>query len=335
MILNKTIPVVLFLFKRVDKPLKILSRISEVRPSKIYLLSDGGRTEDEISKVNECRKTIESAITWDCTVVKRYQDTNIGVHQNIGGGAKWVLDNERWAIFLEDDNLPDLTFFRFCEEMLFKYENDSRILWICGTNYLKEFFPTDGSDYMFSKTMLPCGWASWSNKFGKFYDINLDLWRLNDIKKQIQHEYIYGKLYEQDIYNFDCEIEDFLKFGRFYSWDYHMALSIRANSLFGVVPKFNLITNIGADIDSTHGGSSIDMLMTGRFCEIPTRPLNFPLVHPTCVIQNYDFELLTSKIITDPNFHSLRSKLSRKIKEFFKIPKRESLKTIFYKKRVT
>ena len=100
------IPIVIFTFKRIEKLLIILERISLISPSKIYIISDGGRTKEEHLTVIQCRKMIENKINWKCDVKKCYADTNIGVYNNIVGGIKWVFKQEEFAIFLEDDNLP-------------------------------------------------------------------------------------------------------------------------------------------------------------------------------------------------------------------------------------
>ncbi|MDP4182672.1 MAG: glycosyltransferase family 2 protein, partial [Bacillota bacterium] len=168
------VPVTLFFFKR-DKIIQIIDRIREIKPQKLYLISDGPRNDEEEILVNNCRRLVEESINWDCKIIRNYAEQNKGVYDRIGLGAKWVLSMEDYAIFLEDDNLPDLTFFRFCEELLETYKEDTRILWICGTNYLEEYQPKDGASYVFTKHMLPCGWASWSHKFNRFYDGNLDL----------------------------------------------------------------------------------------------------------------------------------------------------------------
>ena len=91
------IPVVLFIYKRIDTTLQIIDRIRAVSPRKIYILSDDGRTPEEMQLVNQCRQVIESAIDWDCEVIKNYANGNRGVYANIGLGAKWVLNKEPWS----------------------------------------------------------------------------------------------------------------------------------------------------------------------------------------------------------------------------------------------
>lgn len=323
---NYNIPVVLCFFKRVDKLILIIERIKQIKPEKIYLLSDGGRNETEHHIIKENRKIIEGSIDWNCRVIKKYANENIGVYKNIGEGAKWIFEREDSAIFLEDDNLPELSFFDFCKELLYKYRKDTRILWICGTNYLKNYTPEDGSSYLFTRNMMPCGWASWADKFNRFYDGNFNSLSDSYIAKNIESDYLYKPLFRQDFQNWNDEIRRLELKGKPASWDYQMSLSLRIHKLYGIVPKYNQIMNIGVDKDSIHGGTNLQQVMTKRFCELPTKTLEFPLVHPKTLLVDEKFEKEIAKIITYPLFLRLKSVISRKIKYFLKIETEESLK---------
>ncbi|MNE39777.1 hypothetical protein D3C80_1337460 [compost metagenome] len=236
-----------------------------------------------------------------------------------------MLQREPFAIFLEDDNFPEITFFQFCKELLKRYENDTRVLWICGTNYLKTYAPQDGSSYVFTKNMMPCGWASWASKFIPFYDGELALWQDPYVRDRIRKEYLYEKLYYQDRYNVEYELDAKAKTGRFYSWDYQMSFSIRAHNLYGIVPAYNQITNIGVDNHSTHGGTSMEDVMTERFCGLPTRPMEFPLRHPKALLVDDAFEVAVAKVILHPKFFSAKSRLSRAVRKLLGIRKTESI----------
>lgn len=105
------IPIVLFTFKRYDTVVKILDVLKKINAKKIYIISDGGRNIDEHKQVLDCRNKIEKYIDWDCSLIKNYASENKGVYDRIANGAKWVFSKEEYAIFLEDDNLPEETFF--------------------------------------------------------------------------------------------------------------------------------------------------------------------------------------------------------------------------------
>lgn len=318
------VPIVLFIFKRTEKAKLIIERLSKIRPTKLYLIGDGARNEAERDTVVKCRKVVESHITWNCEVIKNYVESNRGVYENIAGGAKWVFEREKWAIFLEDDNLPELSFFLFCRELLHMYEHDTRVLWICGTNYLKECkFPNNVS-YIFTQNMMPCGWASWGIKFTKFYDGNLELWD-NSIVNRLVRQLTYDKrLKAQDIRNWDRELSRRKRGLKFDSWDYQMSFSLRANNLFGIVPKYNQICNVGVDLDSIHGGISYENIMTKRFCGLPTKEIEFPLRHPSALLLDNEYESKIAHIITVPVRYRIKGILSGYMKKLFNIAIDES-----------
>jgi len=321
------IPVVLFFFKR-RKAVDIMKKISAIKPTKVYLLGDQGRDDNERLEVEECRRLVEEVIGWDCEVIKNYAIENRGVYENIGLGAKWVFEQEEQAIFLEDDNLPEVTFFEYCKQMLEIYKNDTRIFWICGTNYLGEYDAEDGSSYMFTKHLLPCGWASWSEKFNKFYDPNLSLVADNITLKKVEREYQNRKLFLQ--YK-ACWSEEYLKFlngNKPSSWDYHLDFALKANSLYGISPCRNQIKNIGVDLYSAHGGTTFSNEMTNRFCGMESYPLGFPLKHPVSLLPDTIYEKKIAELLLFPLSYRIKYKILRFVRRILNIP--ENLTTKQY-----
>lgn len=210
-------------------------------------------------------------------------------------GAKRVFESEERAIFLEDDNYPEITFFQYADEMLERYEDNERVLWVCGTNYLPEYHNEHNDSYFFTQHLLPCGWASWRDKYLKNY--NGELNNLFDYKDAFFKTYNTKALAEQQWASILNEYNRKEQGKKFFSWDYQMLFSIRSQNLLGIAPCVNQIRNIGADNDSTHGGTSLRMIMTRRFCEIPTKPMEFPLRHPSTIEEDKVFDKKTGKII--------------------------------------
>ena len=97
------IPVVLFIFKRKDTVLKIIERIKNVEPSKIYIIGDEGRDDNEKLLAHKCRKAVEDAIDWNCEIIKNYAESNRGVHAQIGMGALWAVSYTHLAGCLYSD----------------------------------------------------------------------------------------------------------------------------------------------------------------------------------------------------------------------------------------
>lgn len=320
------IPVVLFTFRRSNTIPAIMERIATAKPPKIYLLSDEGRNAAEKEEVKKCREIVEKSISWDCEVIKHYANSNRGVYKNIGEGARWVFEREEMAIFLEDDNLPEVTFFKYCEELLKKYSSSEKILWICGTNYLGQY--DSQYSYMFTKNLLPCGWASWANKFLKYYDGELNGYTDADKQKRFCQSYNKKSLYKQQLRLIDNEYKRREK--GFLSWDYQMLFSVRANDMYGISPVYNQIKNIGVDEYSIHGGTSNKNVMTDRFCGVPTSPLDFPLKHPNDIYIDLKYERLIDNIILDPLKTRIRKQVGRIIRKLIglddTIPLRSTLK---------
>lgn len=317
--------VCLFFFLRSEKLLLIIDRLRTVNVKKIYLYSDGPRNEEEAIIINKVRDAVENALDWDCEIVKHYSEKNIGIYQQIGVGAKEVLAQEGRAIFLEDDNLPELTFFQYAEEMLDRYENNEKVLWICGTNYYPKIKLSNDASYAFTKLLLPCGWASWSHKFNKYYDGELDGMSDPDIYKKLRSTYRNKSLFKQEFSRIYMEYYRKQNNKRFASWDFQMIFTIHKNDLYGIAPKNNQIKNIGVDEFSAHGGSSFRIAQIKKFCGIETVPLDFPLIHPDKVEIDPIFEKKTEKIILTPLSLRIKSFLVSIYKKVRGIPQTESI----------
>ena len=303
------IPIALFMFKRAESTVKIVKRISLVKPSKLYLIADEGRNAEEKKAVADCRRAVLEAIDWPCEVIRYFAEENRGVYANIGLGAKWVFSQEPMAIFLEDDNLPEESFFEYCRQLLEKYQDNDDILWICGTNYLAKYENERKESYMFTKHLLPCGWASWANKFCKYYDGELECATPENLKS-LRSKYESKALYEQQKYCIRKELYRKETGKKFISWDYQMAFSVRFHNKYGISPCNNQIRNIGVDGLSEHGGNNMNNVMTNRFCGMQSHSLNFPLIHPEKVAIDPMYEKKIQNIILNPR----NMRLKRKIK---------------------
>ena len=325
-------PVALFIFKR-EKAVEIVKRISQVKPERLYIIADAGRNEEEHKAAIECRSKVEAAVDWDCEIIKDYAEENRGVYGNIGGGALRVFEREDTAIFLEDDNLPEVTFFRFCEELLDKYRDDTRVLWICGTNYLEDYTPADGASYMFTKHLLPCGWASWKKKFTQMYDLELKACSDDVLLERMKDQYCDKRLYDQ--YR-RCWMQEYLRLEkgkRPISWDYQMDFAVKANGVYGISPCKNQIKNIGVDELSIHGGTSYAHKMTVRFCGMGSKPLDFPLKHPVTVLPDTEYEKKIGAVILYPFATRFRMGVGKKIKKILGMRPEDSLTAKFKGKK--
>lgn len=324
------IAIALFLFKRTSGLPLIFEQLKKIKPGRLYLIADGPRNESEVNDCIVCRKKAEELIDWDCEVIKNYADINRGVYNNIGKGALWVFEHEEKAIFIEDDNYPEITFFDYCRELLEKYNNEEKVLWICGTNYMQQ--SNLQTSFVFTQHLLPCGWASWAKKFKKYYDGNLNGLTDDNRKKTFKNSYLNKSLYKQQLHSIESTKYILNKDSKKSSWDYQMLFSVRANNLYGIAPKNNQIKNIGVDDFSVHGGTTLNNKMTSRFCLIETEPLQFPLIAPEKICINEEFEVKTGKILLYPLKERLKVSIGILIKRLLKMDPNDSL-SIMLKER--
>ena len=311
------LPVVLFIFRRVDTLEAIAARIKKYNPPIIYVYGDGPRNESESSDVRGARNEIQRLFE-GFNVVYDFSDNNRGVKENIGGGALKTFEKEESAIFLEDDNLPSNSFFPYCEDLISFYKNDDDVLWVCGTNYLGSKLADSEKSYFYTKNLLPCGWASWREKFTKYYDINMTA--LNDeTMAVVKANYTSKALMRQEV---QAMYQTYLSInggGASASWDRQMNYALRFHDKLGIMPKVNLITNIGVDEFSVHGGTSLQIEMTSRFCEIESGDLAFPLEHPDSKIIDDVIENEVSYIILQPLKTRILRRIARIMKRVFLI----------------
>ena len=197
-----------------------------------------------------------------------YSDVNLGCKIRVSSGLDWVFSEVEEAIILEDDCLPHPSFFAFCEELLEKYRNDSRIMQICGSNVLKDQVNIDDS-YYFSKYGPIWGWASWRRAW-QYYDVDMKLWV--EVKKtKLYYDFCNSKK-EVDI---RLKLFDNLVSGNIDTWDYQWGFAKMINSGLSIIPKTNLVSNIGFREDATHLTDSKSPL-----ANLATYAIKFPLIHP-------------------------------------------------------
>ncbi len=114
-------------------PGRVFEAIANVRPERLLLIADGPRP-NKPGEAEACQQVREivSCVDWPCDVSTNFADQNLGCQERMISGFDWVFSLVEEAILLEDDCLPDPSFFFFCQEMLTRYRNDSRIAMITG-----------------------------------------------------------------------------------------------------------------------------------------------------------------------------------------------------------
>ena len=114
--------VVLIAFKRPKETKKIYKIVSKVKPKKIYIFQDGYNnsfSKNEEKKYFETKKFITNLKSKK--VKKFFFKKNIGLRYIAFNILKIVFRNENKIIIIEDDTMPKISFFKYCDIMLKKY----------------------------------------------------------------------------------------------------------------------------------------------------------------------------------------------------------------------
>jgi hypothetical protein len=264
-------PVVLFIYQRPEKTVRVLNKIAEVKPPRLYIVADGPKKSDP-ENTEAVRKTRDAIkVDWDCQVMKNYADSNMGLKKRTISGLDWVFKNEERVIFLEDDILMDADGFRFLEEMLNQYENDDRIMHITGYNRVGTW-KSDIQDYHFSYYPAVWGSAIYRRAWEK-YDPDMKLWESDRIRKRVRDVLADDNQFDERKDTYKQAIS-----GEVDSWSIPFGFVTLINSGLSVVPSRNLVTNIGMGEKATHTGGGSKSYADRYEMEFPIQENEFVAV---------------------------------------------------------
>ena len=281
---NIDVAVLCIFFARPEQFEKSFETVRKARPRKLLLWQDGPRKNrpDDVENIMKCRKIAEN-IDWECEVYKNYHDENMGCDPSTHLSHKWAFSIVDKCIILEDDIVPSQSFFPFCQELLDKYENDTRVDRICGQT-LYGGIPDKRYSYFFAKSGSSWGWASWKR--------TADLWESDYNFLKDEYYLDLGKnranmaIYENDVKKAKRHAKENKPY-----WEDIVGFSTTLNSSLVIYPTVNMIENVGTSVNATHAPDNIaelpkkiqEMFLT------KAEEIEFPLKHPPYVIEDYHY----------------------------------------------
>lgn len=276
--------VAFFIFNRLDTAGRVFEKIREAEPPKLFVIADGPRKDHpgEAEKCQACRDLIKK-VDWKCEILTNFSENNLGCGMRPKTGYDWVFSQVNEAIFLEDDCLPDNSFFRFVEELLGKYRNDERIYVIGGTNFQPRNVDYSGDSYYFSRIMQTWGWASWKRVWDT-YDYDIKLWPLFR-----DSGFLKSFLSSDDIYVWKNNFDRLYSHEDNSAWDTQLLFNMWINNGLCINPVKNLVSHIG--FDGTHANGEDAYIKnhnssSGR----PIYNLEFPLQHPKFMLPRKELD---------------------------------------------
>lgn len=297
-------PILLMTYRRPENTNYILQLLKKFKQKNIFVFNDGLKNKSHLKAHQETRNAILK-FKKENKIKLIFPNKNLTQKKNLPYALNFIFKNYDRAIILEDDCIPNKSFFRFCNLLLEKYKDDNRISQISGNNFLnfKKFKRRNKDSYFFSLFTSSWGWATWKNRWNNYYDTEIKVWP--EIKKE---------RWLQDIFMNKQSIDFWTKaFDRRYKlldndWDRPWTLINLANNRLNIFPSKNLISNIGADNSALH-------LNPKKWNKLKLEDIKFPLSHPKiiCCDRSVD-EFLTKEGFSIPK---LSYRIKNKIKKLF------------------
>jgi hypothetical protein len=260
-------------FNRPDTTRRVMAQIRRARPRTLYLIQDGPRPGIPGERaLIEVTRNIAEDVDWDCTVIRDYSDTNMGLRERVVSGLNRVFSEAERAIILEDDCLANDSFFTFCDHMLERYADDNRVGIVSGNNFLRGRNVTEDS-YFFSPDIRIWGWATWRRVWQDFSENGLRYHWSGEEASRVLAGF-------PSAYRRKALVSSAANSHAINSWALPFVLHCQRRQILSIVPEVNLVKNIGFGSRSTH------TRFESFTDEIPTRRLEFPLRHPDTVRRN-------------------------------------------------
>ncbi len=244
--MRKYAPIALFAFNRPKHARRVVEALlknAESAGSELFVFSDGPKSEDDASLVQEVRQYAESIKGFTHVELIR-RNENIGLAQNIISGITEVLSHHDRIIVVEDDMLVSPFFLRFINESLDVYEHDERIISVHGYMY-----PVAGKlpGTFFLRGANCWGWGTWKRGWALFEP---------DGKKLLAqlHQRNLCRQFDMDgTYPYTKMLEDQIA-GKNQSWAVRWYASAFLHDKLTLYPGESLVQNIGNDRSGTHVG---------------------------------------------------------------------------------
>jgi hypothetical protein len=297
-------PVLMLVYARPDTTSRVLDAVRAARPSRLLVAADGPQAGDD-DEAERCERTraLFEAVDWDCEVSTDFADANLGQTSRIESGLDWAFSQVEEAIVLEDDCVPDPSFFAFCDDLLERYRNDDRVMSISGDNFQFDG-PASADSYYFSRYPQIWGWATWRRAW-ELNDPEMSAWP--ELRRSGWLEDTIEGPYATDFWTFEFDQNHRDR----HAWDYSFLFSCLVAGGLHAIPNSNLVSNVGFREDAIHTTPEVRGLVN----DLPTEPMPFPLSHPAEVSRNAAADVFTEQVLYSGKIGQLFDRLRATIRE--------------------
>ena len=248
--------------------------LASIQPTRLFITADGPRkgNEEDLKNCEEVRNIIKN-IHWECDVKYLLREENWGCKNAVADAISWFFNEVEQGIILEDDCLPNKSFFDFCEQMLEKHKQDMQIMHIGGTNFQSDDFAITSS-YYFSRIAHIWGWATWKRAW-ELYKVDISDYTPKNLKHWFDH---YG--FPQNSFLYWHNAFKSVNNNKINTWDYQWTYTIWKHNGLSIIPGKNLVTNIGFTQDATHTIKGAE-----EYALLPVFEIN-EITHPNSKVVN-------------------------------------------------
>jgi len=266
-------PILFLVFNRPETTARVFDAIRTARPPRLYVAADGPRATRPVEAERcDAVRSLATAVDWPCEVFTLFRTENLGCKRAVSSGISWFFEHESEGVILEDDCVPDPSFFPYCDELLEHYRDDPRVMCISGDNFISGTWKPQES-YYFSKFIHIWGWASWRRAW-QHYDVDMHDWRRSD-KLAVLEQWMPGQRRAQAQWR---ACFDGVSGGTIDTWDYQWVYACWRHGGLSAMPAVNLISNVGFGADATHTASP-----ENKLAALPVQALSGPITHPASV----------------------------------------------------
>lgn len=261
------------------------------------MAADGSRAAGPAGeRLAEEARAAAQEVDWDCDLRTLVHDRNLGCKNAVGSAVTWFFEHVDEGVILEDDCVPDPTFFAFCADLLERYGEDERVSGIAGSSF-RAAGATGEVSYAFAAHTIVWGWATWRRAWAH-YDSSLSRW------PQLRETgWLEGLLRDRASARFWRAVFDRDHRGEIDTWDFAWTFACWVQYGLTAHPAANLITNIGFDDRAVHTRNPASPLAA-----VPARAIGFPLVHPPDVVRDYELDRFIAEHVHQARLRTSRSR---------------------------
>ena len=237
-------PIALFVYNRPEHTRRTLNYLQKnllADESRLFIFSDGAKTEADQPKVEQVRQLIKEVSGFKSVKVFNSKQ-NLGLADSIINGVTKLVNEYGKVIVFEDDLLSSTHTLQYFNEALTRYAGEEKVMHIGA--YMFDVDDKTLPETFFYRIATSWGWATWSRAW-KDFEPDIDKLIGQFDKQKINKFSIDGTM------NFWKQMQDF-KAGKNNSWAIRWYASIFLNGGLTLNPSHSLVHNIGHDGTGVH-----------------------------------------------------------------------------------